>query len=323
MRYRTFGRTGFEISDIAHGLWGMSGWTGSDNTQSLQALQLSVDNGCNFFDTAWAYGDGNSDALLGTTLAQNRGKRLFAASKIPPKNRQWPASPKDRYQDVFPADHVFEHANLIRGKLGVETIDLLQFHVWDDNWAKEAEFRETVERLKKEGIVRAFGLSLNRWEPANGLEAIRTGLVDAVQVIYNIFDQAPEDKLFPLCREMNIGVIARVPLDEGSLGGKLTADTKFPAGDWRANYFGPENLAATLERVEKLKAILPAGMSLPEMALRFILSEPAVSTTIVGMRKPEHVRANIAASDAGPLPPELIQKLRAHRWDRKPKRWAD
>jgi aryl-alcohol dehydrogenase-like predicted oxidoreductase len=323
MRYRTFGRTGFEVSDIAHGLWGMSGWTGSDDKQSLQALQLSVDNGCNFFDTAWAYGEGKSDALLGTTLAKNSGQRIFAASKIPPKNGKWPASGKDRYQDVFPTDHVFEHANLIRRNLGVETIDLLQFHVWDDSWAQEAEFGATVERLKKEGIVRAFGLSLNRWEPENGLEAIRTGLVDAVQVIYNIFDQAPEDKLFPLCREMNIGVIARVPLDEGSLGGKLTADTKFPAGDWRANYFGPENLTATLERVDKLKAVLPSEMSLPEMALRFILSEPTVSTTIVGMRKPEHVRSNIAASDAGPLPPELIQKLRAHRWDRKPKRWAD
>jgi|SRR6185369_5132799 len=323
MRYRTFGRTGFEVSDIAHGLWGMSGWTGSDDKQSLQALQLSVDNGCNFFDTAWAYGEGKSDALLGTTLAKNSGQRIFAASKIPPKNGKWPASGKDRYQDVFPTDHVFEHANLIRRNLGVETIDLLQFHVWDDSWAQEAEFGATVERLKKEGIVRAFGLSLNRWEPENGLEAIRTGLVDAVQVIYNIFDQAPEDKLFPLCREMNIGVIARVPLDEGSLGGKLTADTKFPAGDWRANYFGPENLTATLERVDKLKAVLPSEMSLPEMALRFILSEATVSTTIVGMRKPEHVRSNIAASDAGPLPPELIQKLRAHRWDRKPKRWAD
>jgi len=323
MRYRTFGRTGFEVSDIAHGLWGMSGWTGSDEKQSLQALQLSVDNGCNFFDTAWAYGEGKSDALLGTTLAKNSGQRIFAASKIPPKNGKWPASGKDRYQDVFPTDHVFEHANLIRRNLGVETIDLLQFHVWDDSWAQEAEFGETVERLKKEGIVRAFGLSLNRWEPENGLKAIRRGLVDAVQVIYNIFDQAPEDKLLPLCREMNIGVIARVPLDEGSLGGKLTADTKFPAGDWRANYFGPENLTATLERVDKLKAVLPSEMSLPEMALRFILSEPTVSTTIVGMRKPEHVRSNIAASDAGPLPPELIQKLRAHRWDRKPKRWAD
>jgi aryl-alcohol dehydrogenase-like predicted oxidoreductase len=322
MHYRVLGRTGFEVSDIAHGLWGMSGWSGSDNEQSLQALQLSVDLGCNFFDTAWAYREGNSDSLLGTILANNKGKRLYAASKIPPKDRKWPAS-KSAYQNVFPADHVFEFADKIRQKLGTETIDLLQFHVWDDSWAHEAEFRETVEKLKADRIIHSFGLSLNRWEPENGLAAIRTGLVDVVQVIYNIFDQAPEDQLFPLCREMNIGVIARVPLDEGSLGGKLTPETNFPAGDWRANYFGPENLSATLPRVDNLKAMLPDGMSLPEMALRFILSEPTVSTTIVGMRKLEHVRSNVAISDAGPLPAELVKELRPHRWDRKPKRWSD
>jgi aryl-alcohol dehydrogenase-like predicted oxidoreductase len=323
MQYRALGRTGFDVSDIAHGLWGMSGWSGSNDEQSLQALQLAVDLGCNFFDTAWAYGEGKSDSLLGTILKRNKGKRLYAASKIPPKNQKWPASAKDPYAEVFPPEHVFEYADRIREKLGVDTIDLLQFHVWDDSWANETDFRDTVERLKSDNIVKAFGLSLNRWEPENGLAAIRTGLVDVVQVIYNIFDQAPENQLFPLCREMKIGVIARVPLDEGSLGGKLTADTKFPAGDWRANYFGPENLAATLKRVEDLKPLLPEGMSLPELALRFILSEPTVSTTIIGMRKPEHVRSNIGTSHAGPLPTELIAKLRRHRWDRKPKRWSD
>jgi aryl-alcohol dehydrogenase-like predicted oxidoreductase len=323
MQYRALGRTGFEVSDIAHGLWGMSGWSGSNDEQSLQALQLAVDLGCNFFDTAWAYGEGKSDSLLGTILKTNKGKRLYAASKIPPKNQKWPASAKDPYVEVFPPEHVFEYADRIREQLGVDTIDLLQFHVWDDSWANETDFRDTVERLKSDNVVKAFGLSLNRWEPENGLTAIRTGLVDVVQVIYNIFDQAPENQLFPLCREMKIGVIARVPLDEGSLGGKLTADTKFPAGDWRANYFGPENLAATLKRVEDLKSLLPDGMSLPELALRFILSEPTVSTTIIGMRKPEHVRSNISTSDAGPLPTELIAKLRRHRWDRKPKRWSD
>lgn len=177
--------------------------------------------------------------------------------------------------------------------------------------------------MKKDGIIRFFGLSLNRWEPWNGLKAIRTGLVDAVQVIYNIFDQAPEDELFPLCQEMNIGVIARVPFDEGSLGGKMTLDTRFPQGDWRAGYFGPENLRPTIARVEELKKILPSGMTLPEMALRFILSHSAVSTTIAGMRKPEHVKQNIAASDAGPLDKNLLAELKKHRWDRKPRPWSD
>jgi len=326
MQYRKLGRTGFEVSDIAHGLWGMSGWTGSDERESLAALQLAADLGCNFFDTAWDYGAGKSDGLLGEIMARNLtrhpGKRLYAASKIPPGNGQWPARPEYKYSDVFSPHHVFQHAELIRNKLRVKTIDLLQFHVWDDSWTDEPEFRSTVEKLKRDGWIRYFGLSLNNWEPANSIRALRTGLVDVVQVIYNIFDQSPEDELFPVCRELNIGVIARVPLDEGSLGGKMTLATRFPQDDWRAGYFGPENLGPTIERVEALKKIVPEGMTLPEMALRFILSQPAVSTTIVGMRKPDHVRVNLAASDAGPLDPALLAELKKHRWDRTPQPWS-
>ena len=323
MKYRKLGRTGFEVGEIAQGLWGMSGWSGSEDKQSLQALQSAVDLGCNFFDTAWAYGNGKSDALLGQILAKNKNKRLYAASKIPPMNDQWPAVPAYRYKDVFPAKHVFNYTKKIIEKLGTESIDLLQFHVWDDSWAGEAEFRETVEKLHADRLIRSFGLSLNRWEPENGIKALHSGLVDAVQVIYNIFDQAPVDKLFSVCRELNIGVIARVPLDEGSLGGKMTAETKFPPDDWRAKYFGPENLAKTMARVDELKKIVPSGMTLPEMSIRFILSNPDVSTTIIGMRKLNHVKENIALSDAGPLDANLLQKLRAHRWDRKPQKWSD
>ncbi len=323
MKCRILGRTGFEVSDIAHGLWGMSGWSESDDKQSRKAIQLAIDLGCNFFDTAWAYGNGKSDGLLGEAMSKNPDKRIYAASKIPPKNLQWPALPKYRYADVFPPDHVFKYAKLISEKLRVETIDLLQFHVWDDSWTDEPDFGETVERLKREGWIRWFGLSLNRWEPENGIKALRTGLVDVVQVIYNIFDQAPEDKLFPVCRELNVGVIARVPLDEGSLGGKMTLKTRFPESDWRSKYFGPENLSETIPRVEKLKEIVPDGMTLPDMAIRFILADPTVSTTIVGMRKLDHVRQNLALSDALPLDETLLAKLKEFRWDRKPKRWSD
>ena len=323
MKYRKFGRTGFEVSEIGDGLWGMSGWTGSDEKESLVSLQLAVDMGCNFFDTAWAYGEGKSDGLLGEIMQRNSSRRLYAASKIPPGNDMWPALPKYKYQDVFSPKHVFKYADKIRQQLGVESIDLLQFHVWDDSWTDEPDFRSTVEKLKKDGWIRFFGLSLNRWEPENGIKAIRTGLVDAVQVIYNIFDQAPEDELFPICQELKIGVIARVPFDEGSLGGKVSLETRFPKGDWRAGYFGPENLPQTIKRVEKLKEILPKNMSLPEMALRFILSHPAVSTTIPGMRKADHVTQNVAASDAGPLDKALLAELKKHRWDRKPQKWSD
>ena len=323
MKYRKLGRTDFDVSDIAHGLWGMSGWSGSEDQESLQAMQSAIDLGCNFFDTAWAYGEGKSDGLLGKILASNPGKRLYAASKVPPLNGRRPATAQYKYRDVFPAAHVMSYAQKIREKLGTESIDILQFHVWDDSWAEEAEFRETVEKLKDEKLVRFFGLSLNRWQPENGIAALRTGLVDAVQVIYNIFDQSPEDKLFPVCRELNIGVIARVPLDEGSLGGKMTRETKFPSHDWRAKYFGPANLAQTLTRVDELKKIVPPGMTLPEMSLRFILSNPDVGTTIIGMRKPAHVKENIAVSDAAPLDRALLQKLKAHRWDRIPQGWSD
>jgi aryl-alcohol dehydrogenase-like predicted oxidoreductase len=323
MKYRKLGRTGFDVSEMAHGLWGMSGWSGSDDRESMNAMQLAVDLGCNFFDTAWAYGEGKSDGLLGDLMQKNAGKRLYAASKIPPANDRWPALPEYKYSEVFSPAHVFKYADLIRKKLRVDTIDVLQFHVWDDEWTDEPDFRSTVEKLKREGWIRYFGLSINRWQPENGIMALRTGLVDVVQVIYNIFDQAPEDELFPVCQELNIGVIARVPLDEGSLGGKMTLGTRFPAGDWRAGYFGPENLPKTIRRVEKLKEVLPAGMSLPEMALRFIVSHPAVSTTIIGMRKPDHVKANIAASDAGPLDASLLAELKKHRWDRTPQHWSD
>jgi aryl-alcohol dehydrogenase-like predicted oxidoreductase len=323
VKYRTLGRTGFKVSELAYGLWGMSGWSGSSDQESLDSLQLAVDLGCNFFDTAWAYGEGKSDMLLGEIIMRNKGKRLYAASKVPPKNDQWPALPSHKYKEVFPSDHVFLYARKIREKLRTDVIDVLQFHVWDDSWVDEPEFHETVRNLKRQGLIRYFGLSLNRWEPANGIKALRTGLVDVVQVIYNIFDQSPEDELFPVCRELNIGVIARVPFDEGSLSGKMTRETTFPADDWRAKYFGPENLPATMDHVDALRRDLGDGADLPATALRFIVSNPDVSTTIPGMRKPDHVRANIAASDAGPLDAGMLAKLRPHRWDRTPAPWSD
>jgi len=317
MRYRSLGKSGLKVSEIGHGLWGMGSWTGSSDDQSKAALRHSIAGGCTFFDSAFVYGDGKSDALIGAVANEVPQKPLVVASKIPPADFTWPSKPTNKLADIFPRAHVLEYVRRI-GDAFARPVDLLQFHVWEDAWANQTEWQQTVAELKASGHIRAFGLSLNRWQPENGVEAIATGLIDSVQVIYNIFDQAPEDVLFPACRAHNVGVIARVPLDEGSLGGKLTADTVFPAGDWRARYFNPDNLAKTLPRVEALKALLPAGMSLPEMALRFILSEPTVSTLIVGMRQTTHVDANLALSDKGPLPADLVAALRAHRWDRRP-----
>lgn len=323
MRYRRFGRTGWEVSEIGYGMWGMGGqWAGADDERSLECLRRAVALGCNFFDTAWAYGEGRSERLLRRVLREHPKRRLYAGTKIPPKNFVWPASPKDKLKDIFPPDHIRAYTEKSLANLGRETIDLLQFHVWDDGWAKDETWQRAVDDLKKERLIRAFGISVNRWEPANVLAALRTGLVDAVQVIYNIFDQSPEDELFPACRELDVAAIARVPFDEGSLTGKITKNTSFPKDDWRSTYFGPENLLPTVIRVNRLKPLIPEESTLPEMALRFILSEPSVSTTIPGMRKPSHVEANMAASDGKGLPKPLIDELRKHRWDRRPASWS-
>lgn len=322
MNLRRFGRTGWMVSEIGYGMWGMAGWTGSEDSESLDALQRSVDLGCNFFDTAWAYGDGHSERLLGELLRLNPGKRLYAASKIPPKNRKWPSQRGFSLDDCFPPDYILEYVHKSLENTGVDALDLIQFHTWEDAWLDDPRLAPALEDLRRQGLVRAVGISINRWEPWNGVRAVRSGLIDAVQVIYNIFDQNPEDELFPACQEMDVAIIARVPFDEGSLTGTLTPDSKWPEGDWRNSYFVPENLKATLARVEPLKALLPAGMTLPELALRFILNNPAVSTIIPGMRKPRHVEQNIACSTAGPLPEELHARLIPHRWVRAPTYWS-
>jgi aryl-alcohol dehydrogenase-like predicted oxidoreductase len=322
MRYREFGRTDWQVSEVGYGMWGMAGWTGSEDEESLASLQLAVDLGCNFFDTAWGYGEGHSERLLGRLVRSNPEHTLYVATKIPPKNRTWPSQRGFRLDDVFPPDHIREYTEKSLENLGGAGIDLIQFHVWEDQWAQDERWQRAVEDLKREGLVHAVGVSINRWEPWNALGTLRTGLIDAVQVIYNIFDQAPEDELFPLCRELGVGVIARVPFDEGTLTGTLTRESRWPEGDWRNTYFVPENLISSVERAEALAPLVPGDMTMPEMALRFILSNPDVGTVIPGMRKPHHVRANLAASDAGPLPGALLGRLKEHRWDREPTAWS-
>ena len=319
MQYRTFGRTGWRVSEIGYGMWGMAGWTGSDDEESRGSLDRAVALGCNFFDTAWAYGDGRSEQLLGELMKRHRDTRIYTATKIPPKNRTWPARAEYPLDDVFPADYIREYTEKSLRNIDASTVDLQQFHVWSDAWAEDEEWQRAVSSLKEEGLVRAIGISINRWQPANVLKALATDLIDSVQVVYNIFDQAPEDELFVECQRRNIAVIARVPFDEGSLTGTLNPDTKWPEGDFRNIYFQPENLQNTLQRVEALRPVVPSGMSMPELALRHILAHPAVSTVIPGMRKLKNVEQNIGASDGRPLPATVLGELKRHRWDR----WID
>lgn len=322
MKTRRFGRLGFPVSEIGYGMWGMSGWSGSDDERSRAALDEAVRLGCTFFDTAWGYGKGHSERLLGEVVRAHPDKRLYTASKIPPKNFQWPSRRGMTLEEVFPPDHIREFAELTMHNLGIPTLDLLQFHVWEDAWARDDRWWRAMSDLRDEGLIGGIGVSVNRWEPSNVLDTLRTGHVDAVQVIYNIFDQSPEDELFPLCKELDIAVIARVPFDEGSLTGTMTKETRFPDTDFRHIYFGPENLGPTLARVAALRADVPSGVSLPELALRFILADPRVSTVIPGMRSIAHVHSNVAVSDGHPLSPQLLARLRTHRWDRSPTAWS-
>lgn len=323
MQYRRFGRTGWQVSDVGYGMWGMGGWSGSNDDESLASLQRSVDLGCNFFDTAFVYGDGRSENLLGQLIRANPGKKIYTATKTPPKNMKYPNLPEYSLEDSYPPEHIEDFLHKSLKNAGLEKFDLLQIHTWNDEWAEDDSWSNMLDSLKRQGLIGACGISINRWEPWNALKAVRSGKIDSVQVIYNIFDQNPEDQLFPACEEMDVAVIARVPFDEGTLTGTLTKRTTFPPDDWRSGYFSKENLIPSVDRADALKPLVPEGSSMPEMALRFILSNPTVSTIIPGMRKIGHVESNISASDKGALDAKLLEELKNHSWVRKPAPWSD
>jgi aryl-alcohol dehydrogenase-like predicted oxidoreductase len=318
MNYRTLGRTGLRVSEIGFGAWGIGGkqWIGAADDESERALERAIERGLNFIDTALAYGDGHSERVVGRVLRRRREK-IYVATKVPPRNRQWPARRDVPVEEVFPGAYVAECTEESLRNLGVETLDLQQLHVWTDEFVGRGDWLEAVERLKRQGKIRFFGVSLGEHTPENGLELLQTGVVDTVQVIYNIFDQSPEDRLFPFCLERQIGVIARVPLDEGGLTGKVTPETVFPPGDFRERYFKGDRKREVFERVQRISEDLDVSLErLPEIAIRFSLSHPAVSTVIPGMRSVRHAEANCALGDGRGLPPEQVQALRAHRWVR-------
>ncbi len=317
MKYRTLGRTGIEISEIGFGAWGIGGvqWTGGDDEEARRALNMAIDEGLNFIDTALAYGEGHSERLVGE-VARSRKEQIYIATKVPPKNREWPARDVP-LQQVFTYDYIIECTETSLRNLGVETIDLQQLHVWNDSWTDESEWIDALTKLREEGKVRYFGLSINDYQPWNAVEALRQGHIDAVQVIYNIFEQAPEDELYPVCQELNIGVIARVPFDEGGLTGAVRPDSVFPDSDFRSWFFSGDRKQEVFDRVERLKSLLgDEAESLAELALRYTLSHDAVSTVIPGMRTGKHVTANISYSDGRKLSPETLSGLKEFAWDR-------
>lgn len=317
MRYRPLGRTGYSVSEIGFGAWGIGGdiWKGGSDQASLNALNLAIDLGLNFIDTALSYGNGHSERLIGKLVSQ-RSKRIYVATKIPPKNLEWPARKRVRLKEVFPKDHIIACTEMSLMNLGVDRIDLQQLHVWAPNWIDEMEWRETLQQLKREGKIAHFGISINDHEPNSALDVVAADLIDTVQVIYNIFDPNAVFPLFRLCEEKNVGIIVRSPFDEGALTGAITPETHFEPGDWREAYFTPKRRKEIVARVKRLKSLLDeAGANdVGELALRYCLSHPAVSTVVPGMRKTEHVYRNILASKGGTLSSEVLEKLAPHAW---------
>ena len=317
MRYRTFGRTGWDVSEVGFGGWGIGGgWGPQNDAEARRALQRALDAGINFFDTAYVYGDGHSEGLVGGMLRTWR-KPVYVATKIPAKNMEWPADPRTPISHAFPVDWIIRCTETSLKRLGLEHIDLQQLHVWTDAWVGCDEWREARDVLRRDGKIRAFGVSINDHEPDSAIELVRAGEVDSVQAIYNIFDQTPAEKLFPLCQERGVAVIGRVPFDEGSLTGALTEVTTFAKGDWRSGYFKGERLFETVGRVERLKPLLGTDTpTLSALALKFSLAHAAVSTVIPGMRTPAHVEHNAAAADLPPLTAATLSALKAHAWPR-------
>ena len=318
MHYRTLGRTGWDVSEVGFGAWGIgqSQWIGAEDEQSLQALRRAIDLGLTFIDTALAYGRGHSEELVGQVV-RDVDAWIRVASKVPPKNLEWPARAGVPVEEAFPGEHVRACTERSLRNSGADVLDVEQFHVWQDDWIDQGDWQETVQALKDEGKIRAFGISINDHEPGNAVRAVESGLVDTVQVIYNVFDQSPEDELFPACQEHGVGVIVRVPFDEGALTGNVTADSEFPKGDFRNDYFRGDRKQQVDEHVDAICEDLGIGRDqLPEVALRFVLSHPAVSTVIPGMRSMRSVEANMAVGDGQGLPAEQVDKLRAHRWER-------
>jgi aryl-alcohol dehydrogenase-like predicted oxidoreductase len=317
MRYRTLGKTGLEVSELGYGAWGIGGdaWIGADDDESLRALRLAIELGVNFLDTAYAYGDGHSEQLVGVAVRES-ADTVYVASKVPPKNWQWPAQRGVHAEETFPADWIVTCTERSLANLGLETIDVQQLHVWSDEWLGRGDWLEAVERLKRDGKIRFFGVSINNHQPENAIGLVESGIVDTVQVIYNVFDQSPEDALFPAVEAAQVGAIARVPFDEGGLTGSVRPDTTFPKDDFRNSYFaGERSREVVWERVQAIARDLDLEVDqLAEIALRFCLSHPATSVVIPGMRSTRNVERNVRAVAGGPLDRTQLTALRRHRW---------
>lgn len=313
MYYRKLGKTGIELSEIGFGTWGIGGgWGIKDDKAAMQAMRRAFELGVNFFDTALGYGSGHSEELIGKTFKQERHK-VVIASKIPPKTYNWPVLPNEPIDTTFPKDWIIECTEKSLKNLGSDYLDIQQLHAWTDAYTDQPEWREAFELLKKQGKIRAYGISANDWDPYGPVNLAKAGLVDSIQVIYNLFEQRPAEALLPAAQVAEVGIIARVPFEEGLLTGKLQPGHKFEPGDWRAEWLTEDRLKESARRLKALEPLLSAELpTLPVLALKFILSHPAVTTTIPGMRSTHHVEQNVATSNGKLLDAAMLEKLKGH-----------
>lgn len=310
MQYRILERTGIKVSEVGFGAWAIGGgWGPKNDADSLAALHKALDMGCTFIDTAQVYGNGHSERLIARVFKE-RGERVTVSTKVPPKNSTWGPRPGTDIREAFPADWLIERAELSLRNLETDTIDIYQLHTWCPTWDKETEWYEALVKLREQGKIRFFGISVSDHRPGEANPHLAAGRVDTIQVIYNILDQSPETELFPLAQKHQVGIINRVPLASGALTGKWTKDTKFPPGDWRGEWKTREWLLQKVEQVERLRFLERDGMSMTVAALKYVLAHPAVSVAIPGVRNVQQAEANLSASDSNPLEPATVERLR-------------
>ena len=317
MNYRKLGRTNLDVSEIGFGAWAIGGgWGTQSDEDSLKALHRSLDLGVNFIDTAAGYGEGKSERLIAKVLKE-RGDRdkVIVATKTPPAPGAWPPSPYDRAEERFSEKYLRENVEQRLRNLGSDHVDVLQLHTWTRAWNADSAPLAVLEKLRAEGKVRFFGISTPEHDQNCVVELMQRGLIDVVQVIYNLFEQEPAAQLLPVARQQNVGIIVRVAFDEGSLTGKFTPETTFPEGDFRRGYFQDDRLPRTVAKVEKIKPDLAgSGLTMPQAALKFVLADPAVSTVIPGIRNVSQAEANCGVSDLPAMSGELVKKLHRHNW---------
>lgn len=318
MKHRPFGRLGWQVSEIGFGAWALGGgaWGAQSDDDSLAALHRALDLGVNLIDTAAGYGAGRSEQVIARALAGRATReQVYLVTKTPPVAGNWPPQPHERIEDRYPEAYLRANLEERLRFLRTDRIDVLLLHVWSRAWNREPSALEVLEKFKREGKIRAYGISTPDHDQDQLNTLLAAGRLDVVQLVYNLFEQQPAAEALPLAQASGTAVMGRLALDEGGLTGKLTRETRFPEGDFRNGYFGGDRLARTVERVDKVREdFAGTGYTVAQGALKFALSHPAMSTIIPGMRNAAQAEANVAVSDLPDMPAALLEKLRRHIW---------